>query len=285
MKVGRENYKLALLGIFFLATVFVWGAVLRSEEQILKIIFFDIGQGDSIFIQSPNGNQMLVDGGSNSGVLQKLGGVMSFYDRTIDVVVGTHPDKDHIGGLPDVFRHYKVENVLRSGATNDTGIFNELNAVIEKEGTRDVLARRGMVIDFGDGAYGEILFPDHDVRNVDPNDASIIMRVVYGDTEVMLTGDAPQKIEKYLASLDGEYLQSDILKAGHHGSKTSSSAVFLGFVAPEYAVISAGKDNSYGHPHKEVLDLLAQFGIPILSTNGGGDVVFESNGETLVLKN
>jgi len=260
----------------------VWYVVLYDEKRELTVAFLDIGQGDSIFIESPNGNQMLVDGGPNARVLRELGKLMPFYDRTLDIVLATHPDQDHIGGLPDVLKRYTVKNILRSGAQNDTNIFRALNEAVEDEDAPTVLARRWMLIDFGDGVYAEVLSPDRDVSHSDPNDASVVLHVIYGSTSFLLTGDAPQAVEHYLVSLDRTMLQSDVLKAGHHGSKTSSSQLFLGFVSPEYGVISAGRDNRYGHPHQEVLDRFAALGIPIMSTATSGTIVFRSNRTTLV---
>jgi|SRR3989344_2054685 len=285
MIYNRENIRIGLLIVFLITSLFIWSVVLRSERAELTVAFLDIGQGDAIFIESPSGNQMLIDGGPSSTILQSLGKVMSFYDRSIDVMVATHPDKDHIGGLPDVLRRYTVGEILRSGAHNDTNIFREFDTTVSTMHIATRLARRGMVIDFGDGVYAEILFPDHDVSRVtDTNDASIVIRIVYGDTEFMLTGDAPEKIENHLVARDGLNLKSDVLKVGHHGSKTSSSELFLAAVSPQYAVISAGEDNSYGHPHQEVLSRFIERGSTIVSTIESGTIVFHSNGEILTIK-
>ena len=141
-----------------------------------------------------------------------------------------------------------------------------------------------MKIVLSDGVYLKVLFPDRDVSGIEANDASIIAQLVYGDTEFIFSGDASQKMEKYVAGLDGKGLESDVLKLGHHGSKTSTSNIFLGLVNPDYTVVSAGEDNRYGHPHKEVLDTLEQFAVPLLGTYESGTVVFETDGENLRLK-
>ncbi len=285
MAITRQKFTRGAFFALLLATVLIWYAVIQSTSGVLTVAFLDVGQGDAIFIESPNGNQMLIDGGSGSSVLRALSSVMPFYDRSIDVVVATHPDEDHIGGLPDVLRHYSTSYLLRSGAKSDTGVYLELNAIGETESVEQIVAKRGMVVDFGDGAYAEILFPDRDVSNVDSNSASIVIRVVYGESEFMLTGDAPKAVEEYLVSLagdsSGKSLRSDVLKAGHHGSKTASSELFLGVVAPEYAVFSSGKDNRYGHPHKEVVDRFKRFGIPTLNTADEGTIVFKTDGRLL----
>ena len=164
---------------------------------------------------------------------------------------------------------------------------------VASEGAGETIARRGQIIDLGSTgspqaarAYIEILFPDRDVSRVETNTASIVARLVYGDTSFMLTGDSPQNIEEYLVQLDGSTslttggngLKSNVLKAGHHGSKTSSSELFVGFVGPEYAVFSRGCENRYGHPHAEVVALFKRFEIPALDTCTDGTITLHSDG-------
>lgn len=279
------RYRVIALAIFLVTNVIIWYALAREENEVLTVVFLDVGQGDAIFIESPAGNQVLIDGGGGRAVLRELGGVMPFYDRSIDVLIATHPDQDHIGGLPDVLERYDVSFVIESGATNDTGAFDALERFINNEGAEHVRAQRGQIVNLGGGAYLEILFPDRDVSRVggDTNSASIIAELVYGETEVLLTGDAPDAVENYLALLDSGGLQSDILKVGHHGSRTSTTDLFLSAVRPKYAVISAGEDNRYGHPHKEVLNQLAVAGVAVFGTYESGTIVFKSDGKTLEL--
>ena len=265
------------------ALVVIWSTVLTAGDKSdeLVVAFLDIGQGDSIFIQSPSGEQMLIDGGRDGKVLRELAKVMPFYDHHIDVVLATHPDADHIGGLINVLKRYDVDYIFRPGVQSDTPATESLLKLIAGDKAKEVLARRGMVIDLGAGVFVEILFPDRDASSFDTNIASIVVRLTYGETSFLLTGDAPIAIEKYLVSLDGHRLHSNVLKLGHHGSKTSSSDLFLGFVDPEYAVISAGKDNGYGHPNNEVLDRLERFNIKTLSTITHGTTIFKTDGTTL----
>ena len=129
--------------------------------------------------------------------------------------------------------------------------------------------------------YLNILFPDRDNEDWETNTASIVTKLTYGDTSFLLTGDSPIAIEKYLSMIDGKNLKSDVLKAGHHGSRTSTSESFASLVSPEYAVISAGKDNRYGHPHKEVLDILEKIKATILKTYELGTISFSSDGEKI----
>lgn len=285
MEKIRQNSLLYTLLFTFLFTTGVWYFVLASErEQVLTVAFLDVGQGDAIFIEAPNGNQILIDGGRNRSVLRELSRVMPFYDRSIDVVLATHPDEDHIGGLSDVLKRFDVELFLDSGVTHDTNAYKEVLRLVETQNIEYVLARRGMVVDLGDGAKLEILFPDRDVAGLETNSASVVTRLIYGETEFLLTGDSPRSIEKYIVSLDGARLESDVLKVGHHGSKTSSADVFIAAVLPQFAVISAGKDNRYGHPHEEVVSALIDIDAKIVSTFKSGTIIFESDGERLKIK-
>jgi len=268
--------------LLLLLTVGIWYAVFREDRsEILAVSFLDVGQGDAIFIEAPSGRQVLIDGGPDRSVLRELSKVLPWWDRSIDVVIATHPDADHITGLVDVLQRYKVGHIFHPGVDKSTGPAESMLASVASEGAQEVIARRGQVIELGDNARIEILFPDRDVSDVETNTASIVTRVVYGDTAFMLTGDSPQSIEKYLSQVDGEALHANILKAGHHGSRTSSSELFVGFVSPEYAVFSRGCDNSYGHPHQEVIDLFKKFGVPTVDTCEEGTVTFVSDGRVV----
>lgn len=279
MKKFSAHIRWYLFAALLIGVGVIWYAVASEDRDgILTVAFLDVGQGDAIFIESPNGTQVLVDGGPNNAVFRELGKVMPFYDRSIDLFIVSNPDKDHIAGFVDGLDRFKVSAVLEPGTVGASGAFRALEAGEEKHRVPKIVARRGMSIDLGGGAYLEILFPDRDVSGLATNDGSIVARLVYGETEVMLPGDAPQNIEQYLVSLDGGKLQSDILKVGHHGSRTSSTESFVEAVAPKYAVISSGKDNRYGHPHKEVMDLFARLGIPALNTANEGTIIFKSDG-------
>jgi len=282
MTALREHVKWYFLAALVLTNAIIWYAlVLGGGKGMLTVAFLDVGQGDAIYIEAPNGNQVLIDGGPGRGLLRELSKVIPFYDRSIDIVIATHPDKDHIGGLPELLTRYEVGVILRSGAVNDTGVFQSLNGIIQRKDVEELLAKRGMRVQLGGGAYLDILFPDRDVTGFEPNDASVITRLVYGETEFLFTGDAPKDIEEYVARLDGSLLKSDVLKVGHHGSKTSTGALFLGAVLPSIGIISAEKNSRYGHPHQEVLDTLAEFNIETIATSEAGTIVFKSDGKKL----
>lgn len=283
----RKNAHLIILGILCVATIAVWATILRAERAVLTVAFLDVGQGDSIFIETPHGVQALIDGGADAHVLSALGAVMPWHDRSIDLVLATHPDKDHVGGLARVLDRYDVSHIVWNGAEHDTKTYqNFLDAAKEEEGrgARRILARRGERIILDDGVFLDILFPDRDPNGWETNDGSIVAMLTYGGEKFLLTGDAPRGVEKYLVGIDGARLHAQVLKLGHHGSKTSSAPEFLAAVAPEYAIISAGKDNQYGHPHEGVLSAAKNVGSVILSTISEGTIIFIADRSTINLK-
>ncbi len=291
MKFLKNYWRESILVGLLLANVFVWGSVRADQpSNLLHVYFLDIGQGDSIFIDSPTHKRILLDGGPNSKVLTELGKVLPFGDRRIDVVIESHPDADHIGGLVDVLEQYEVGVFMEPGVESPNKIDNIIHELIGEKNISDVLARRGMTVDLGDGVRLEILFPNQDVSNWETNDASVVAKLIYGDESFLLTGDSTKKAEYILLGLDKTILKSNVLKAGHHGSHTSSSFPYVEAVAPEYAVISVGKDNTYGHPHKDVLDIFNKLNIKIVSTEsagglaGLGTIEFETDGETIEIK-
>ncbi len=285
MQKLREQLHWWILGMLFVATVFIWYAVAAEDRGgLLTVAFLNVGQGDGIFIESPTGNQVMIDGGSPGSALRPLGKVMPFYDRTIDMLIVSNPDKDHFGGFLDILRAYKVGAVMEPGTVGASAEYGAFEKLVEAEGAKKLIARRGQKIDLGGGAVLEIFFPDRDISGLNPNEGSIIAKLTYGATSFLLTGDTTEAVENYLALLDGEQLDVDVLKVGHHGSKTSTSEALLGFASPAIAVISAGKENRYGHPNAEVLERLEQFEVQTLGTYERGTIVMESDGETIRVK-
>ena len=284
MKASTKIMAITIAALAFMVSVIWFAAFREARNGLLTVSFLNIGQGDSIFIDAPSGRQVLIDGGPNSVVLRELSKKMPWWDRSIDVVIPTHPDADHVGGLIDVLARYRISTIINSSVEGDTKTFSALNSAIENEHAQKIVAMRGQVLDLGGGTRLEILFPDRPVPNLDTNDACVVARLVYGETAFMFPCDAPQSIEKYLVQLDGENLQANVLKAGHHGSRTSSSELFVGYVSPEFAVFSRGCDNKYGHPHKEVIDTFEKFDISVLDTCANGTITFVSDGQKVIKK-
>src|SRR3989344_1068478 len=285
MNFLRRYSGIIVVMILIIANIFIFYADFYRSSAGLVVAFLDIGQGDAIYIKSPTGTELLVDGGPDGKVLSRLSEIMPFYDREIDLVMASHPDKDHIGGIPLVMERYEVGRYLESEVESEkNAVDDEIEKVVINRKIKKVNMRRGMKIDLGGGVVLHILFPDRDSAGLDTNDASIVAKLVYGTTSFLFTGDSPEKIEDYLLYLDGTILDSDVLKVGHHGSNTSTDNDFVEMVTPTYAVISAGKDNSYGHPHKEVLDTLEKSQSQILTTAELGTIIMKSNSQQITLQ-
>lgn len=267
-----------LLFSLLIITGFIWYLVIFTSTPWLKVAFLDIGQGDSIYIEAPNGNQVLIDGGPNKGVLRALGEVMPWADHSLDLVVATHADADHIGGLPAVLDRYEVAAVLSNGQGSKTAIYKSWQEAIATEvktGAQSLLAKRGerFILDRKDQIYLDVLFPYSVPSGKDTNDGSIVAKLTYGTQAFILTGDATIKVEQQLLLANASELKATVLKAGHHGSKTSSSPRFVAAVAPLYAIISAGVHNRYGHPHQITLDTLNTAGAKVLRTDELGTII------------
>ena len=263
--------------------------------QKLRVSFLDVGQGDAILIQTPSGKNMLVDGGASDIVLSQLASEMNYFTHDIDVMVATHPDADHVTGLIPVLEKYNVKSIVISKAKSDTGIFDDLNKKIENENADVHIAESGDVIDFHDGVIAKILYPKNNyVENKnDTNDASVSMEIIYGDETFLLTGDLPSTREGELinnglqksargGSASGGNIT--VYKAGHHGSKTSSGEQLLTYIRPEYAIVSAGENNKYGHPNIETIERLQKYAKEIISTINRGSISFVTDGRIMEIK-
>jgi len=251
----------------------------------LRVSFLDVGQGDAILIQTPSGKSMLIDGGPTNIVLEKMAHEMSYFDNDIDVIVATHPDADHVAGLIPVLEKYKILTTVVSPADGTTKIVDDLTSHIVVEHTDTHVAQRGDVIDFHDGVVVKILYPSANYvgKKSDTNDASVSMVITYGDESFLLTGDLPSTEESKLLGEDlPKYIT--VYKVGHHGSKYSSGEQLLTYIKPEYAVVSAGKDNKYGHPNIETIDRLQKYAQEILSTVDKGTISFITDGRMMEVK-
>lgn len=257
---------LVLLAIFLAVFIFWW----RQYQAITVITFLDVGEGDAILI-SQGSNQILIDGGRRGkDLLAHVGRRMPFWDRTVEVIIATHPDADHIGGFASLLSAYDVQTFLYTGAESDTETFLMLKKIIAERNVKTLKIFRGGKIEFPRGGELTIEYPltslPADVKET--NDGSIVSRFTYGETDILLTGDLPSE-EMVLPDIK----PVDILKAAHHGSKYSTSATFLDLLKPKEAVISVGK-NSYGHPSPDVSERLKERGIIVRRTDADGDISY-----------
>ena len=274
--------------VIFLGIIFSIGTLTffqtsshTAQTQYLSVRFLDVGQGDAIHIQTPDGYELLIDGGATSLVLRELASGRSFFDSTIDVVLATHPDSDHIGGLVDVLARYQVATIIQTNTLNDTPAAAAYADAVINERAEVVLAQTGQIIQLGASTTVRILSPAGDTTRWRSNAASIIVQVSYGEIDFLLTGDAPFQTEEYLAEVYGASIQSEVLKLGHHGSKTSSSGIFLDAVQPDFAVVSAELNSRYGHPHAEVVERVRERNIQMVSTAEVGTIEFVTDGKTV----
>jgi len=288
--------------LFFL-NILCWNEVFALQQtQDLRVDFLDVGQGDSVFIETPEGHQILIDGGPGSAVLGKLSKVMPFWDKTIDLVILTHPEADHMQGILAILQRYKVDNFLWTGVIKNDAENKQLAVLLEKaqepkssflavlsgaEGTKIVTVSAGQKIKAGKVLI-DILYPfkslaGKELKNTS-NDTGIVSKIIFGSNSFLFTGDISSAAEKELVN-SGKDISSDVLKVAHHGSKYSTSDAFLSAVKSEIAVISVGAKNTYGHPTPEVLQRLEKSGIKVLRTDKDGDVDFVSDGENIKLIN
>ena len=242
----------------------------------LRVSFIDVGQGDSEFIELPNGETMLIDAGTNETGKNVVDYIKSLGYTSIDYVVGTHPHEDHIGGLDDVIKTFDIGSIYMPKITADTNTFEDVLDAAESKNLMINTAKSGVAIMNTEDLSIKFLAPTLDSYE-NTNDYSAVVKVVYGDTSYLFTGDA----EEFSENLITDDVNADVLKVGHHGSSTSTSTEFLKKVSPSSAVISCGKGNSYGHPHSETLQKLADMGTAVYRTDELGTIVSVSDGKTI----
>lgn len=239
--------------ISLILAFFVWRGL---PDGRLHVVFLDVGQGDAIFIQTPSGKQVLVDGGpSETALLAQLGRQMPFWDRALDVVVLTHPDSDHVTGLAPVLERYQVETVIYREMAHESEIYEHWLQLLAAEGATVYQGETGLRLTLDEGLEMIVLHPGAELLE-GANNNSVVTRLTYGQVSVLLPGDIEAVVEQQLVAGDGAGLASTVLKAAHHGSCSSTTSEFLEAVDPEVVVISVGADNRFGHPCDEVLERL-----------------------------
>ena len=255
----------------------------------LRLVFCDVGQGDGMLLITPSGKDIVVDGGPGTKIVDCLGEKMPFWDRTIEMVVLTHPQKDHLEGLLEVLARYKVEMITTTGVENETELFKAWQTAIKAEGARIYTPKVGdrLILDTGGSQTSsmDILWPTKDKLELwklaglsELNESSVVLRLGFGQFCAYLTGDIPKEI---LQTLINKPCQ--ILKISHHGSKTGTNQEILDLVKPAVAIIQVGK-NSFGHPHKEVIDLLTSKGVRVYRNDINGVIEIGSNGQSFKVK-
>ena len=302
-KKMKRKCILLIVGFLLALNLFCWQEVfVLVSDRNLKVDFFDVGQGDSAFIQTPEGHKILIDGGPSSAVLQKLSERMPFWDKSIDLIILTQPEKEHMTGLLDVLQKYRVNYFLWTGVVKSGAENKKLADILEKlqgtrqnfmlaslfsENTKVITTIARQEIKAGDVLI-ETLYPFENLEGKElkntSNDTCIVSKLIFGKSSFLFTCDISSVAEKKIINSKEDVL-SDVLKVAHHGSKYSTSDIFLEAAEPKIAVISAGAKNTYGHPTPEVLQRLEKFGIKILRTDKDGDVKMESDGNKIKIIN
>ena len=295
LTVSRKDLKNVfnntVLVLLLIAAVAVWMAIAVRPDDRLHIYFCDVGQGDAILIKTQQNSQILVDGGPDDKVLECLSQALPFYDHDLDLVILTHPHADHLGGLIEVLRTYQIKKLIFWQIPYESADFQEFvdlvrqkNLPVEKVVVGDVLA-------LDQQSRVEVWYPlsDEELKLLgvgfspydgeDVNDSSIVFRLVCGNFEVLLTGDAPQSVQELLLQ-QGVVKESDVLKVAHQGAKDGLARDFLEKVNPQLAVISVGEDNRYGHPHAGTLEELQNAGVEVKRTDQDGTIEVVSDCKT-----
>jgi competence protein ComEC len=274
---------LTILFIIVIAFIFTSikgsGNVRGIEDGSLVVYFLDIGQGDATLIRTPEGNDILIDGGPDNMLVQKLGEYLPFYDRVIETIILTHPDSDHVTGLVEVLKRYDVEQIIMTGANHESANYKIFLDNIDSS-TEIKFITSPEIVQLGEFVAFDVLWPKQDWQGLVPenvNNTSIAGRVIYASTSIMMTGDLES--EELLLDLNVE-LDSDIYQVGHHGANNANDLKFVEEVQPEYSVISAGENNRFGHPNYRTLKNLERVKSNILRTDILGDIIFISNGST-----
>ena len=252
-----------------------------SGPRYTTVTVLNVGQGDAILITTPSGQRVLIDGGPDLAVLEGLGRHLPFYERTIDLLVLTHPDADHLTGLIEVMRRYTIGAVLHTGVAYDSAGYRHFQSELIRRGIPVIDPGFLDTIQLSDGLRFEVLYPQQSIAGQSikySNESSIVLRLIDNHFRVLLTGDTTIAIEKIFLT-SGVDVVADVLKVGHHGSDTSTGEGFLNAVDPTLAVISVGVDNKFGHPSPRVLDRLVGFSISVIRTDQVGDIIIQSDGQ------
>lgn len=279
----KKARKILFFGNFLL--LFLGGIFLYQQSRFgdgkLHVIFCDVGQGDSILIRSPKGMDILVDGGPDDSVLSCLSNNMPFWDRTIELMILSHPHEDHYGGLISVLKRYSVLSFYTEKAESETQGYKKLKQVLTDNKIISKTVWAGDRFNLKDGVVLKTLWPEYGSftgsnKDLDKNGFSLVSLLTYNKFSVLLTGDAGVVVWDKIGD---KLVPVDVLKVPHHGSKTGMDREFLNLIRPKLAVISVGKNNRYGHPAKQALDLLKEFSIKILRTDMDGEVELVSDGK------
>lgn len=263
-----RNRILLILIVLTVFDVVVWMEIAKGSARDTELYFLNVGQGDAELVRLQGGVDILIDGGPSNKVVSELGEALGARDRYIDLVVMTHPETDHYMGLIDVIKRYQIGALLVNGESGPQESFKSLIAVLEEKNIPVVVVGEGDIVTHAEDTI-EILSPSKElVASAEPNDGSIVMRLISNGKTALFTGDIGAEAESHLQKY---IIKSDVLKVAHHGSRFSSTKPFIESVAPALAVVEVGK-NSYGHPTKDAMARIAEGGATLFRTDEDGMV-------------
>ncbi|AKN33515.1 hydrolase [Clostridium carboxidivorans P7] len=251
---------------------------IKNNQNVIKVNYIDVGQGDSELIQV-NGKNLLIDAGPNESIDKLMSYLSKQNIKKIDYVIATHPDEDHIGGMSSVIKKYDIGEFYAPKKLTNTRTFENMVTALKSKNLKINAGKAGMDLDLGKNVTCQMLAPNND-KYKDTNNYSIVLKITYGESKFLFTGDAEKISETEMLSKNFD-LSADVLKVGHHGSTSSSSKEFLDKVNPKIAVISCGKNNKYGHPHSQTLTQLKNRKAQIYRTDVDGSIVLLSDGKKI----
>lgn len=295
MKKHKGNKKAQFITVIIFALIAIGSFVFETDyfdkilgsspnkssavEGTLEVSYLDVGQGDSAYIRV-NDFDILIDAGPKSDSDKLIKQLKAKNIDDFEMVIATHPHEDHIGGMVKVFEEYDVKSFYMPSVTHTTKTFENMVKAVANEGIKIQQIKEGMQFDLGNGAKIDVYSPIYESYE-EFNDYSPIMKLTFGDTELIFTGDAEAHAEADVVAKYPNDLKADVLKFGHHGSSTSSTDEFLQSVSPEYGIISCGVDNKYGHPHKETLNKINKYNIKSYRTDTQGQITLTSDGKNI----
>lgn len=264
-----------------------------GHDNDLRVYILDVEQGDGILIRTPNGQNIIIDGGPDNSFIYKLGKTLPFYEHTIDLMILTHPHADHVVGLIPVLARYEVKEILTTGVIYENAPYHEWQEIIKQKNIPVITAVAGEIFNFGETEL-KVIFPLKSLngtvingtdigessqgQSVNLNNTSVVVKVIYKNTSALFTGDLEKNCELDLIKIYGDFLKSDFLKIGHHGSITSTSLEFLQKVSPKNAAISLAQENNFGFPSEVVLNRLKRERVIFKLSSQDGDIIWQSNG-------
>ncbi|WP_176762071.1 ComEC/Rec2 family competence protein [Natronincola ferrireducens] len=276
-----QKNKLINLLLIIIVIGLLTGCFLREDEGVLSLHFIDVGQGDSILIKTPNDKTLLIDGGEPSAGKNVTSYLRKNKVKKIDILIATHPHADHIGGLVDVVNNFPIDKFYMPKKAHTSKTYEKLLQTVKDNNLKVTAATNDIVVELDEDIILYFLGPMKDYGD-NLNMWSVILKMDYKDKSFLFTGDLEYLGEKDLIQeYPRSFLQAQVLKVGHHGSNTSTCGEFLEVVNPKVAVISAGSNNPYGHPHQEVLEGLTKFPVAIYRTDKQGTIVIKSDGHRI----